>query len=172
MKTHSNTKGLVKAFFKDSVSFLASVLVLVAGSYYLAAVYFSEDITMLTAVIYLVSAISFSALTVISLCYVSMDAYKLCRKLRKKGVRLFVLTIILFNAIGYAGTIMVSAANINKASKLVTIPEEYKKINSPPEIPDNMTWGQLVEVSVKTMDALKQCNDDKREILKRMDSKQ
>ncbi|WP_145495108.1 Rz1-like lysis system protein LysC [Yersinia bercovieri] len=171
MENSSSQKNQVKAFFKDSVSFLASVLVLVAGSYYLSAIYFSEKITLLASVMYLISAISFSALTVISLGYVSSDAYRLCRKLSLKRMRFFVWIIIVFNAVGYIGTIAVSAANINQAVKFVVIPDEYRKPNLPPEIPEEMTWGQLVVITKQTMEALEQCNNDKVEILKRVDKK-
>lgn len=85
----SSPLALIKTFFKDSVAFLASVLALVAGSYYLAAIYFSERVNLMASITYLISAISFSVLTIISLCYVGSDAYKLCRKLRSKGMRYF-----------------------------------------------------------------------------------
>lgn len=162
--------NLVKCFFKDSVAFLASVVVLVAGSYYLSAVYFSQKASFLASVIYLFSAISFSVLTVISLYYVAKDALNLKRHIRTAGLRVWVFLILFFCLFGYVGTIAVSAANINQAAKLVIIPDEYKKPNLPPEIPEGVTWGKLAELYGETLQALGQCNIDKKEILKRVDN--
>lgn len=165
----SSPLALIKIFFKDSVAFLASVLVLVAGSYYLAALYFSEQVNLMASIIYLISAISFSVLTIIALCYVGSDAYKLCRRLRSKGMRYFVIVIILFNSIGYIGTVFISAANVRQAAKIVSIPNELREINSAPTIPEGVTWGQLAEIYGDTLISLKQCNADKQEILKKID---
>ncbi|HCI6265844.1 TPA: hypothetical protein NPO56_002978 [Klebsiella quasipneumoniae subsp. quasipneumoniae] len=165
----SSPFALIKTFFKDSVAFLASVLVLVAGSYYLAAIYFSERVNLMASITYLISAISFSVLTIISLCYVGSDAYKLCRKLRSKGMRYFVIAIIILNSVGYIGTIFISAANVRQAAKIVSIPDELRKINAAPAIPKGVTWGQLAELYGDTLISLKQCNADKQEILKKID---
>jgi|GEM_PF-5963482 len=171
MNNSGSPNSQVKTFFKDSVSFLSATLVLVAGSYYLATIYFTEEINPLASLIYLFSAISFTVLTIASLFYVSHDAYKLCRRLRSLFLKVFVCFIILFNVIGYVGTIAISGANINQAAKLVSIPNEYRMPNLPPEVPTNMTWGQLAEFNIQTLDALRQCNIDKREILKRIEKK-
>ncbi|BBQ83436.1 hypothetical protein WP3W18E02_19650 [Klebsiella sp. WP3-W18-ESBL-02] len=113
---------LIKKYFKDSVSFLASVLVLVGGSYYVSAIYFSEYMSMASSIIYLISAISFTLLTVMSIIYIVSDAKIICRRIRSKGLKAFVFLIIILNFVGCIGTILVAAANVKQAAQMVSLP--------------------------------------------------
>ncbi|WP_245208568.1 Rz1-like lysis system protein LysC [Serratia fonticola] len=156
---------IVKNFFKESVSFLASVLVLVAGSYYLAAKYIINANTVVGAVIYIACALSFLLLSLIASYLVGSEAINTYRRLRGRKLKLLLGLIIVVNIVGYIGTVAISAANLGAAVS-ATIPKDYTKPIMPPVIPENMTYGDSVVMNLDLLRALEQCNIDKAEIRK------
>ncbi|MDW7587523.1 hypothetical protein AB7315_21510 [Providencia manganoxydans] len=159
----------LKAYFRDSVGMLASVAVLSVGIYLFSENYFLSRGGEVSYLLYFASAISFLAMTAIAFALVISDAVKLYAQMHVRKMKCILILAVFVNIFGFIGMFIVSAKNVNQATEYVLaqyipIPPSLVSDCQIPEVPNEMTWGELAEYNIELMSVIKACNLDKKAI--------
>lgn len=161
----------IKAYFRESVGLLASVVVLTAGVYLFSDYYFSSQGGIMSYVLYFLSSVSFFVMAVIAFSLIASDAMKTYAEMNSKKMKLLLALIVFVNAFGFIGTLVISVKNVGDATKYIVAPPEPIPLALTadcqlPEIPDGMTYGDAVLLLTDAMKSIADCNHDKRAIRK------